>query len=107
LEFSCSEGEHNTYEIYLSTEDNSFAKVDFDDELELLLRDFNCEERLIIKMRLAGFTLIEIGKVIGVCGSRVSQVMTNMGKRLLADIISSGIAYNEKTIKELCMKGIK
>ena len=105
-EFTDNE-EHSTYEIFMGEEDVGFAKVDFKDELELLIkRVYNSrEERLIVKMRLDGFTQKEIGDVIGLHATRISQLMTNMGKRLLANITSMGIGYNEKVIKELCMKG--
>lgn len=100
--------EHNTYEMFMGKENVGFAEVDFKDELELLLKHvcINYEERLIIKMKLDGFTNEEIGKVIGVVSSRISQINTNIGKRLLANITSIGIGYNKKVIKELCMKGI-
>jgi len=100
--------EHSTYEMFMGKEDGGFAKVDFKDELESFMKRVcnNCEDRLIVKMRLDGYTLREIGKVVGVVESRISQILTNIGERLLANITSSGIAYNKKVIKELCKKGI-
>jgi len=100
--------EHSTYEMFMGDEDVGFAKVDFKDELESLIKGScnNCEDRLIVKMRLDGFTLAEIGKTIDLTESRISQLMTDLGKRLLVKIKSDGIGYNKKVIKELCMKGI-
>ena len=99
--------EHSTYEMFMCGEDDDYAEVDFKNELELLLKHtcISCEEMLIIKMKLGGYTLKEIGKVVGVVESRISQINTNVGKRLLANITSIGIGYNKKVIKELCMKG--
>jgi len=101
--------EHTTYEMYLSTEDDGFAKVDFEDELESLMKSAcnNCLDRLIVKMRLDGFTHKEIGKVFGLSESRISQIMTGIGKRLLVKIKDNSIGYNKENIKELINERIK
>ena len=35
--------EHNTYEIFIGMEDDSLSQVDFDDELDLLIKRLNSE----------------------------------------------------------------
>jgi len=95
--------EHRTYEMFMGEEDGNFRKVDFEDELELLLKRVcnNHLELFIVKMRLDGFNLREIGKIIGLSESRISQMMTALGKRLIVKIKNKGIGYNKKVIKEL------
>ena len=100
LEFHKNDtGDHNTYEIFMGVDDSSFAQVDFKEELNLLMEGFIREQKLIVKLKLEGFNQTEIGLVIGVSESRISQIMIDIGIQLLEKIKSKGINYNERDNK--------
>jgi len=50
-------------------------------------------------LKLEGFNQTEIGLVIGVSESRISQIMIDIGIQLLEKIKSKGINYNERDNK--------
>lgn len=81
---STDDGKPNTLERYLGRDDPSLFTVDFDDNVDRLVRQScnNRQERLVLKLKLAGFTLREIGKIVGITESSICYIMQRIRKNV-------------------------
>lgn len=63
-------------------EDDNFERIDYQDELDNLLKGFDRRERLLIKAIIDGQEQKDIGRAIGLSHSRISQIYKNTRKIL-------------------------
>ena len=82
-------GEHDTYKIFMGAEDENLNQVDFDDDIDLLLKKLcnSPREKLIVRLKLKGYKQKEIGLAIGLTESRISKILKNIGKSLEKELV--------------------
>lgn len=65
-------------------------KFHTEDYFDWIIKGFDRREKLVIKLYfIGGFTLAEIGKVVGVTDSRIYQVLINSLKRIRVRLVAS------------------
>jgi RNA polymerase sigma factor (sigma-70 family) len=87
----------DSFQENIKTIDCSYGDIDFNDELKLLVRRScnNPRDRLVFRLRLEGYNMKEISEMVGCDQSRISQILTCIGKDMLKVIAQHGIGYGD------------